>query len=187
MSPEDPANQVQPPAPGPGLQERRTCQRQVHQQGRRSHYSCDEIIMTGAPRPHHRNICCIIYLSGPLVQGENTYKLPGWSVSPHSLLFAAQSRGARSLSLLLFFPPFVVFFSVHQGPEASALWPDNLQPPSSLFISPVFVVFFLILFSHNRSGSSFSRGPQTCADRACGVSGGGERSWRKAAARSCML
>lgn len=65
--------------------------------GRRSHYSYNEIIMTAAQRPHHRNIYCIIYSAVPWFRGENTYKLRLLSSPPHSLPFAAQST-ARSLS-----------------------------------------------------------------------------------------
>lgn len=110
--------------------------------------------MTGAPRPHHRNIYCIIYSSGPLVQGERTHInfQAGPSLLTRScLLLKAEVPLAFSPS---FFPPFVVFFSVHQGPEASTLRPDNLQPPSSLFIPPVFC-FFLSCFHTTGAAPGF--------------------------------
>lgn len=99
--------------------------------GRRSHYSYNEIIMTAAQRPHHRNIYCIIYSAVPWFRGENTYKLRLLSSPPHSLPFAAQSR-ARSLSSFhSSFSSLLVCSSQMRrgehlsGPGAAAAWPAS--------------------------------------------------------------
>lgn len=87
---------------GSRFQEGATWQRRVHGAGRRSHYSYNEIIMTGALRPHHRNIYCIIYSVSPLVQGERTHiNLQARRSAPHSGCCLLRSRLASSLS---FFP-----------------------------------------------------------------------------------
>lgn len=165
-----------PLASGPWFHKRPTCQCRVHQEGRRSHYSYNEIIMNGAPRPHHRNIYCIIYSASPLVQGERTHiNFQARSSPPHSssclLLKAevpARSRSRfhsffffRSVSLL-FFLPRCGTGSIHRGPEAltqSGLPAvDALRLPSSLFfylLSCFSVCFFLFccFFSYNWSCS----------------------------------
>lgn len=79
-----------------------TWQRRVHGAGRRSHYSYNEIIMTGALRPHHRNIYCIIYSASPLVQGERTHiNSQARRSPPHS---GCCLLGSRLASSLAFFP-----------------------------------------------------------------------------------
>lgn len=93
---------------GSRFQEGATWQRWVHGAGRRSHYSYNEIIMTGALRPHHRNIYCIIYSASPLVQGERTHiNLQARPLgSSLRLLFAREPTLLFALFLSVsFFPP----------------------------------------------------------------------------------
>lgn len=132
--------------------------------------------MNGAPRPHHRNIYCIIYSASPLVQGERTHiNFQPHSSPPHSsscLLLKAEVP-ARSLpffhSFFFFFRSFSLLFflprcgtgSIHRGPEAltqSGLPAvDDLHSPLSLFfyLLTCFSVFFLFcyFFSYNWSNS----------------------------------
>lgn len=146
----------------------------VLREGRRSHYSYNEIIMNGAPRPHHRNIYCIIYSASPLVQGERTHiNFQPRSSPPHSsscLLLKAEVP-ARSLSFFhsfffsFFF--FVVFSSEMRHREhPSGPWGLNTVRPAScgrstlalIFIflfALVFLCFFLFccFFSYNWSNS----------------------------------
>lgn len=104
-----------PLASGPWFLERPTCQRRAHREGQHSHYSYNEIIMNAAPRPHHRNIYCIIYSASPLVQGERTHiNFQARSSPPHSsscLLLKAEVH-ARSLSFFhsFFFLSFSLLF-----------------------------------------------------------------------------
>lgn len=122
--------------------------------------------MNGAPRPHHRNIYCIIYSASPLVQGERTHiNFQPHSSPPHSsscLLLKAEVP-ARSLpffhSFFFFFRSFSLLFflprcgtgSIHRGPEAltqSGLPAvDDLHSPLSLFfyLLTCFSVFFSVL------------------------------------------
>lgn len=102
---------------GSRFHEGATWQRRVHGAGRRSHYSYNEIIMTGALRPHHRNIYCIIYSASPLVQGERTHiNLQARPLgSSLRLLFAREPTLLFALFLSgSFFPPYLLltFFGV---------------------------------------------------------------------------
>lgn len=154
MPPEAPANHVQPPgwgpspAPGPSLQERPTCQRRVHQRGRRSHYSSDEIIMTGAPRPHHRNIYCIIYSSGPLVQGERTHInfQAGPSLLTRSCLLLKAEVPARFLSS--FFSLLLLFFS------ASIRAPRPRRSALTTYSRPHLYLFHLLFSCFHTTGAA---------------------------------
>lgn len=172
-----------PLASGPWFLQRPTCQRRVHREGRRSHYSYNEIIMNGAPRPHHRNIYCIIYSAGPLVQGERTHiNFQPRSSPPHSsscLLLKAEVPLARSLALFLSFLLFFSFFllccfffrDAARGASTGAPRPsrsglpavDAPHLPSSLFfyLLSCFSLFFCCFFSYSWSNSFFTKGLQT--------------------------
>lgn len=119
-------------------------ERRARQPGRRSHYRSDEIIMTGAPRPHHRNIYCIIYSSGPLVQGR-TYKLQTLRLCSLAPVCRSKQRRPRA-----FYPSFFLlllfFSSVHRGPEAPT-------PTAALiFIYFIFLFFFFSSVQSERLG-----------------------------------
>lgn len=107
-----------PLAFGPGFLERPTCQDRVHWEGQCSHYSYNEIIMNGAPRPHHRNIYCIIYSASPLIQGERTHiNFQPCSSPLHSsscLLLKAEALAC----LHSFIFAFLWELSIHWGLEA---------------------------------------------------------------------
>lgn len=143
-----------PHASEPWFLERPTCLRRAHQEGQHSHYSYNEIIMNATPRPHHRNIYCIIYSASPLVQGERTHKLPASLLSSSlKLLFAAQSRGARSLALLLSFFVllffFLVFYLQRWMDYPSRPWGLNTVRPASCgrsAPSSLFFICFLLCF-----------------------------------------
>lgn len=136
---------------GSRFQEGATWQRRVHGAGRRSHYSYNEIIMTGALRPHHRNIYCIIYSASPLVQGERTHiNLQARRSAPHSSCCLLRSRLSSLLSFFpLLFPSFFIY---------SLLF----------FVCLVFVVlfFFLVAFQAAAQGWSIcTTGPQHSCGR----------------------
>lgn len=120
-----------PHASGSWFLERPTCLCTVHWEGQCSHYSYNEIIMNGAPRPHHRNIYCIIYSASPLVQGERTHiNFQSHSSPPHSgscLLLKAQAP-AR-----LLFHSFVLFlcFIFWDGQREHPLGPWGLNTACS--------------------------------------------------------
>lgn len=98
-------------ASGPWFLERPTCQHREHREGRRSHYSYNEIIMNGAPRPHHSNIYCIIYSASPLVQGERTHiNFQPRSSPPHSSSCLLLKAGVPALSLSFFRSLFSFYF-----------------------------------------------------------------------------
>lgn len=89
--------------------------------------------MTGAPRAPDRSIYCIIY-SAPRVQAEHINFTSRPSLLTRSCLLLKAPAPSRFLSL--FFPPFVVFSSVHRGPGAPT-------PSAALiFIYSIFLSFF---------------------------------------------
>jgi len=108
--------------------------------------------MNAAPRPHHRNISCIIYSAGPLVQGERTHiNFQPRSSPPHScscLLLKAEAL-ARSLSFFLSFFPSLFFLprwgagSILRGPEAST----PVRPASCGHAALALLFIFLLALS----------------------------------------
>lgn len=114
--------------------------------------------MTGAQRPHHRNIYCIIYSASPLVQGERTHiNFQPRSSPPHSRSCLLRCSLARSLSFIPFFILCCFFFrDAAQGASTGALRPfqsslaaeDAPFLPSSLFFHLIscFSAFLVLLF-----------------------------------------
>lgn len=100
-----------------------------------SHYSYNEIIMNGAQRPHHKNIYCIIYSAGPLVQGERTHKnLQPCCSPPHSASCSKQScTPSFSLSFSVFLFSLFVLLLVAQraSAESPRLFLQQQQLPAS--------------------------------------------------------
>lgn len=111
--------------------------------------------MTGALRPHHRNIYCIIYSASPLVQGERTHiNLQARPLgSSLRLLFAREPTLLFALCLSVSFSPPL--------PSSYILW--------CFFFVVCFVVvifFFLVAFQAAAQGWSISTtGPQHSCGR----------------------
>lgn len=137
---------------GSRFQEGATWQQRVHGAGRRSHYSYNEIIMTGALRPHHRNIYCIIYSVSPLVQGERTHiNLQARRSAPHFGCCLLRSRLSSSLSFIPSSPPPL--------PSSYVLW---------CFLCVLLLLFFFSSYlpskPRRRDGPSAPRGLNTAVD-----------------------
>lgn len=88
-----------------------------------------------------------LFIRSPGSGGENTYKLPGWSVSPHSLLFAAQSRGAARF-LSSFFSLLLLFFS------ASIRAPRPRRSALTTYSRPHLYLFHLLFFCFHTTGAA---------------------------------
>lgn len=99
--------------------------------------------MTGAPRPHHRNIYCIINSAGPLVQGGehiNFHTRP--SLLTRSCLLLKAAAPSRFLSLCFSF--FCCFFQRPSGPRGLD---TSSRPHLYLFHLSFRCFFFFLRFS----------------------------------------
>lgn len=119
--------------------------------------------MNGAPRPHHRNIYCIIYPANPLVQGERTHINFQSHSSPPS---CSKQRLllVRSFFHSYFFHSFLVVFPSETWHRDYRIGPRGLNAvgPAScggaftfphLYLLFVHLCFALFFFSFFRSYS----------------------------------
>lgn len=119
--------------------------------------------MNGAPRPHHRNIYCIIYSAGPQVQGERTHIN---FLAPLLLTQAPVccSKQRRPLALLLlFFRSFsLLHFLPARGASIGTPRPSHRPAPAADAVDALIFIFLLalscfsvfVLFSCNWSNTA---------------------------------